>query len=102
MYTGRLEAWKSFEGTKTKKGKVILPGFEPGASKNVPYLTQETTPGGYDFAFCFFYHPGWFPVVGWYLTYPGDGHDLFEFSFLSPGVVSGGGDSSTTGNIWYT
>ena len=91
MYTGRLEAWKSFEGTKTKKGKVILPGFEPGASKNVPYLTQETTPGGYDFAFCFFYHPGWFPVVGWYLTYPGDGHDLFEFSFLSPGVVSGGG-----------
>ena len=26
-----------------------------------------------------FYHPGWFPVVGSYLTYPDDnGHDLFE------------------------
>ena len=63
------------------------------SQKYMPYVTQETTPGDNYFAFCFFYHRGWFPVVGWYLTYPGDnGHELFEFRFFCPrGVFSRGG-----------
>ena len=42
----------------------------------------SNTPGDNFFAFCFFYDSGWFPVVGRYLTYPGNnGHELSGVCF---------------------
>ncbi|CAN0373734.1 unnamed protein product, partial [Laminaria digitata] len=40
-------------------------------------------PGGQLFRVLRLYHPGCFPVVGWYLSNPGDnGHISFEFRFI--------------------
>ena len=94
-----VHIWSPFE--------LRIPFFYPDYALTVCDVRHH--PGGLLFRILLFCQPGWFPVVGWYLPYPGDnGHDLFESCFFYHRVFfivggdTAGGDRSTMGNIWYT